>query len=132
ANGVDGKDGKTPTVEQTPIKDAQGNTIGTTIIVKDGDGKEISRQDVLNGKDGAKGEKGDKGDTGATGANGKDGTNGVDGKDGKTPSVEQTPIKDAQGNTIGTTIIVKDGDGKEISRQDILNGKDGKTPSVEQ
>ncbi|EHJ08936.1 collagen-like surface protein, putative, partial [Staphylococcus simiae CCM 7213 = CCUG 51256] len=35
------------------------------------------------------------------------------------------PIKDAQGNTIGTTIIVKDGDGKEISRQDILNGKDG-------
>ncbi|PNZ10065.1 hypothetical protein CD113_10910, partial [Staphylococcus simiae] len=128
ANGADGKDGKTPTVEQTPIKDAQGNTIGTTIIVKDGDGKEISRQDILNGKDGtdgkdgAKGEKGDKGDKGDTGANGKDGTNGVDGKDGKTPSVEQAPIKDAQGNTIGTTIIVKDGDGKEISRQDILNG----------
>ncbi|MCD0004027.1 hypothetical protein HK300_03120, partial [Streptococcus agalactiae] len=55
---------------------------------------------------------------------------GKDGKDGKTPTVEQTPIKDASGKTIGTTIIVKDGDGKEVSRSNVLNGKDGVSPKV--
>ncbi|PNZ30187.1 hypothetical protein CD137_05475, partial [Staphylococcus petrasii] len=110
----DGKDGKTPTVEQQPIKDKDGNNIGVTIITKDGDGKEISREDIYNGKDGL---------------NGKDGKDGVD---GKTPSVEQRPIRDEKGNQIGTTIIVKDGDGNEVSREDIYNGKDGKTPSIEQ
>ncbi|WP_444810977.1 hypothetical protein ACQ0P6_04870, partial [Streptococcus canis] len=53
-----------------------------------------------------------------------------DGKDGKTPTVEQTPIKDASGKTIGTTIIVKDGDGKEVSRSNVLNGKDGVSPKI--
>ncbi|TGE10670.1 SdrD B-like domain-containing protein, partial [Staphylococcus petrasii] len=110
----DGKDGKTPTVEQQPIKDKDGNKIGVTIITKDGDGKEISREDIYNGKDGI---------------NGKDGKDGVD---GKTPSVEQRPIRDEQGNQIGVTIIVKDGNGNEVSHEDIYNGKDGKTPSIDQ
>lgn len=50
--------------------------------------------------------------------NGKD---GIDGQDGKTPSVEQQPILDKDGKQVGVTIIVKDGDSKEVSRQDILN-----------
>ncbi|MGG6853043.1 UNVERIFIED_CONTAM: hypothetical protein KB580_11185, partial [Streptococcus canis] len=58
------------------------------------------------------------------------GKDGKDGKDGKTPTVEQTPIKDASGKTIGTTIIVKDGDGKEVSRSNVLNGKDGVSPKI--
>ncbi|PNZ23425.1 hypothetical protein CD137_13215, partial [Staphylococcus petrasii] len=39
-----------------------------------------------------------------------DGLNGKDGKDGKSPSIEQRPIKDKDGNQIGVTIITKDGD----------------------
>ena len=45
-----------------------------TVIVKDGNGKEISRQDIYNGRD------------------------GQDGKDGKTPSIEQQPILDKMVN----------------------------------
>ncbi|MCD0024468.1 YSIRK signal domain/LPXTG anchor domain surface protein, partial [Streptococcus agalactiae] len=60
----------------------------------------------------------------------KDGKEGKDGKDGKTQTVAQTPIKAASGKTIGTTIIVKDGDGKEVSRSNVLNRKDGVSPKV--
>ncbi|PNZ23967.1 hypothetical protein CD137_13230, partial [Staphylococcus petrasii] len=83
----DGQDGKTPTIDQQPILDKDGKQIGTTVIVKDGNGKEVSRQDIYNGRDG---------------------------KDGKSPSIEQQPIRDKDGNQIGVTIITKDGDGKEI------------------
>ncbi|MCW1060990.1 hypothetical protein OJ593_10805, partial [Streptococcus anginosus] len=88
--------------EQTPIRDSSGNQIGVTITVTDGDGNVVSKENILNGKDGAKGEN------------------------GKTPSVEQQAIQDKDGKQIGVTIIIKDGDGKEISRQNILNGQDGK------
>ncbi|PNZ24372.1 hypothetical protein CD137_12595, partial [Staphylococcus petrasii] len=64
-DGQNGKDGHSSTIEQQPIKDKDGNEIGVTIIVKDENGKEISRQDIYNGKDG------------------KDGQNGKDGQDGR-------------------------------------------------
>ena len=205
-DGQDGKDGKTPSIEQQPILDKNGKQIGTTVIIKDGNGKEISRQDIHNGQDGKtptieqvpsldkegkqngiiviikdgdgkeisrqniyNGEKGQDGKDGKDGVDGKsitaitergtkdgksgsyiyiyemnsDGSRGKlisqtfieDGQDGKTPSIEQQPVKDEKGNQVGVVIIVKDGDGKEISRQVIVNGKDGKdgkTPSIEQ
>ena len=61
--------------------------------------KEISRQTILNGQDGR------------------------DGGDGKAPHVEQQPILNKDGKQIGITVIIKDGDGKEISRQNIYNGE---------
>ncbi|MCD0012987.1 hypothetical protein HK298_00005, partial [Streptococcus agalactiae] len=84
-------DGVSPKVTVTPGKDKDGQP-GHTITIQKPDG---STEDVFI----------------------KD---GKDGKDGKTPTVEQTPIKDASGKTIGTTIIVKDGDGKEVSRSNVL------------
>ncbi|WP_458258877.1 collagen-flanked surface repeat-containing protein, partial [Streptococcus equi] len=56
---------------------------------------------------------------------------GPKGEDGKSPTVEQVPFTDATGAVIGSTIIIKDGDGQEVSRTNILNGKDGKSPVVE-
>ena len=64
-----------------------------TVIVKDGNGKEISRQDIHNGQD------------------------------GKTPTIEQVPSLDKEGKQNGIIVIIKDGDGKEISRQNIYNGE---------
>ncbi|WP_141744059.1 hypothetical protein, partial [Staphylococcus hominis] len=47
----------------------------------------------------------------------------------------QQPILDKDGKQIGITVIVKDGNGKEVSRENIYNGKDGKdgqgnTPNI--
>lgn len=162
-DGQDGKDGKTPSIEQQPILDKNGKQIGTTVIIKDGDGKEISRQNIYNGEKGKDGKDGKDGVDGKsitaiTERGTKDGKSGSyiyiyemnsdgsrgklisqtfieDGQDGKTPSIEQQPVKDEKGHQVGVVIIVKDGDGKEISRQVIANGKDGqdgKTPSIEQ
>ncbi|MCD0024152.1 YSIRK signal domain/LPXTG anchor domain surface protein, partial [Streptococcus agalactiae] len=106
-DGKDGKDVKyckTPNVEQTPIKDASGKTIGTTIIVKDGDGKEVSRSKVLNGKDGV------------------------------SPIVSVTPGKDKDGQAGLTITIQKpDGSTEDVLIKDGKygkDGKDGKTPTV--
>lgn len=52
--GEKGEDGKTPKIEQTPIRDSSGNQIGVTITVTDGDGNVVSKENILNGKDGAK------------------------------------------------------------------------------
>lgn len=159
-DGRDGRDGKAPHVEQQPILNKDGKQIGITVIIKDGDGKEISRQNIYNGEKGQDGKDGVDGKsiTAITERGTKDGKSGSyiyiyemnsdgsrgklisqtfieDGKDGKTPSIEQQPVKDEKGNQVGVVIIVKDGDGKEISRQVIVNGKDGKdgkTPSIEQ
>ncbi|NQI71616.1 hypothetical protein HO594_10905, partial [Streptococcus suis] len=153
-DGVDGKDGKSPLVEQVEVREGD-KVIGTTIIIKDGDGNEISRQTILNGQDGKNGADGksaevtvtpgtdQNGNTGQTitivkpdGSrettfirDGKDGRDGVDGKDGKSPLVEQIEVREGD-KVIGTTIIIKDGDGQEISRQTILNGRDGKNSEV--
>ncbi|MCC9774879.1 hypothetical protein HK215_02080, partial [Streptococcus agalactiae] len=81
------KDGVSPKVTVTPGKDKDwqpGHTI--TIQKPDGSTEDVFLKDVKDGKDC---------------------------KDCKTQSVEQTPIKDASGKNIGTTIIVKDGDCKE-------------------
>ncbi|MBS4461126.1 putative Ig domain-containing protein [Aerococcaceae bacterium zg-B36] len=64
SDGVDGKDGKTPTIETITGKDSESNE-GYWIIITDGNGKEISRTFVKNGKDG------------------RDGVDGRDGKDGE-------------------------------------------------
>ncbi|HFR3426681.1 TPA: YSIRK-type signal peptide-containing protein, partial [Streptococcus suis] len=96
-NGRDGVDGKTPSVDLQPYTGQDGRILGTTVIVKDGDGQIISRRNILNGSDG---------------------------QDGKTPSIEQLPVMDG-GRVIGTLIIVRDGDGREINRQTIYNGRDG-------
>ncbi|HFR3767473.1 TPA: YSIRK-type signal peptide-containing protein, partial [Streptococcus suis] len=96
-DGRDGIDGKTPSVDLQPYTGQDGRILGTTVIVKDGDGQIISRRNILNGSDG---------------------------QDGKTPSIEQLPVMDG-GRVIGTLIIVRDGDGREINRQTIYNGRDG-------
>ncbi|HFU4502328.1 TPA: YSIRK-type signal peptide-containing protein, partial [Streptococcus suis] len=96
-NGRDGVDGKTPSVDLQPYTSQDGRVLGTTVIVKDGDGQIISRRNILNGSDG---------------------------KDGKTPTIEQLPVVDGN-RVIGTLIIVRDGDGREINRQTIYNGRDG-------
>ncbi|HEL9634647.1 TPA: YSIRK-type signal peptide-containing protein, partial [Streptococcus suis] len=96
-NGRDGVDGKTPSVDLQPYTGQDGRILGTTVIVKDGDGQIISRRNILNGSDG---------------------------RDGKTPSIEQLPVMDGS-RVIGTLIIVRDGDGREINRQTIYNGRDG-------
>ncbi|HEM3726704.1 TPA: YSIRK-type signal peptide-containing protein, partial [Streptococcus suis] len=96
-NGRDGVDGKTPSVDLQPYTGQDGRVLGTTVIVKDGDGQIISRRNILNGSDG---------------------------RDGKTPSIEQLPVMDGS-RVIGTLIIVRDGDGREINRQTIYNGRDG-------
>ncbi|HFI0037348.1 TPA: hypothetical protein ACGOTT_002348, partial [Streptococcus suis] len=159
AKGQDGKngvDGKSPLVEQVEVREGD-KVIGTTIIIKDGDGNEVSRQTILNGVDGKDGKNGADGKSaevtvtpgtdqngnpgqtitivkpdgtqettfirdGKDGAKGQDGKNGVD---GKSPLVEQVEVREGD-KVIGTTIIIKDGDGNEISRQTILNGQDGK------
>ncbi|HER2919864.1 TPA: YSIRK-type signal peptide-containing protein, partial [Streptococcus pyogenes] len=92
-NGRDGLDGKTPKVDSLRLEE-QGITVLTFYIDKDDDGKYTPGVDDIIQSELIK--------------------DGKDGKDGKTPTVEQTPIKDATGKTIGTTIIVKDGDGKEV------------------
>ena len=53
--GQDGKDGRSPSIQQTPIKDEKGKIIGTTITILSPDGQEVSHQDILNGKDGQNG-----------------------------------------------------------------------------
>ncbi|HFR3767598.1 TPA: YSIRK signal domain/LPXTG anchor domain surface protein, partial [Streptococcus suis] len=146
-DGVDGKDGKSPLVEQIEVREGD-KVIGTTIIIKDGDGQEISRQTILNGRDGKNSEvtvtpgTDQDGNTGQTitivkpdgsrettfirdGKDGRDGVDGKDGRDGKSPLVEQVEVREGD-KVIGTTIIIKDGDGNEVSRQTILNGVDGK------
>ncbi|MBL6539007.1 hypothetical protein JNG37_09775, partial [Streptococcus suis] len=147
-DGIDGKDGKSPLVEQIEVREGD-KVIGTTIIIKDGDGNEISRQTILNGRDGKNSEvtvtpgTDQDGNSGQTitivkpdGSrettfirDGKDGKDGIDGKDGKSPLVEQIEVREGD-KVIGTTIIIKDGDGNEISRQTILNGRDGKNSEV--
>ncbi|MBF0819835.1 LPXTG cell wall anchor domain-containing protein, partial [Streptococcus acidominimus] len=150
ANGRDGVDGKSPSVvtERGKGTNPAGEEVdGTWVITRDGDGNELSRTFVPDGKNGDKGdqgEKGDKGDTGAqgekgdkgdTGANGQDGRDGVDGKDGrdgldgKTPTVETEAGKDSDGRT-GIWVIIRDGDGNEISRDFVRDGLDGKSPTV--
>ncbi|WP_332058557.1 YSIRK-type signal peptide-containing protein, partial [Streptococcus canis] len=105
-NGRDGLDGKTPKVDSLRLEE-QGITVVTFYIDTNNDGKYTPGVDDIIQSELIK-----------------------DGKDGKTPTVEQTPIKDASGKTIGTTIIVKDGDGKEVSRSNVLNGKDGVSPKI--
>ncbi|WP_246287255.1 mucin-binding protein [Lacticaseibacillus absianus] len=101
-NGTDGKDGSTVTT--TPIKDANGDVIGYTILV---DGKPSGT--ILNG------------------LNGQDGAPGKNGADGVSPVI--TPATDDAGNVIGYTITV---DGKEVGElkngRDGVDGEDGKTP----
>ncbi|HFU4489971.1 TPA: YSIRK-type signal peptide-containing protein, partial [Streptococcus suis] len=96
-DGRNGIDGKTPSVELEPYTGQDGHVLGTTVIVKDGDGRIISRRNILNGNDG---------------------------RDGKTPTIEQLPVMDGN-REIGTLIIVRDGDGREINRQTIYNGRHG-------
>ncbi|WP_209305042.1 MULTISPECIES: putative Ig domain-containing protein [unclassified Granulicatella] len=99
-NGVDGKDGKTPSVETQRGQDENGQS-GVWVITKDGNGQEISRAFVKDG---------------------------INGKDGKAPIVDvEVGLKDK--NT-GIWIIIKDSDGIEVSRHFIKDGKDGKTPTV--
>ena len=125
--GQDGKDGRSPSIQQTPIKDEKGKIIGTTITILSPDGQEVSHQDILNGKDGQNGtsvttitERGRQNDqTGAyvrtyernpDGSRGKlisetfisDGQNGKDGQNGmngKSITAETRPGTDADGNT---------------------------------
>ncbi|MCF7530194.1 YadA-like family protein, partial [Neisseria sp. ZJ104] len=87
----------------TANKDGKTTTI--TIDNKDGqDPKTVEIKDGENGQDGR---------------DGQDGANGRDGVDGKSPTIETADAEN------GTTIIVKDGDGNEISKKTITNGKDG-------
>ncbi|HFI0346538.1 TPA: YSIRK signal domain/LPXTG anchor domain surface protein, partial [Streptococcus suis] len=92
-----------------------GNPGQTITIVKPDGTRETTF--IRDGKDGAKGQ------------DGKNGADGRDGKDGKSPLVEQIEVREGD-KVIGTTIIIKDGDGQEISRQTILNGRDGKNSEV--
>ena len=39
---------------------------------------------------------------------------------------DRVPSLDKEGKQNGIIVIIKDGDGKEISRQTILNGQDGR------
>ncbi|MBF0839874.1 hypothetical protein IR131_10890, partial [Streptococcus acidominimus] len=142
ANGRDGVDGKSPSVvtERGKGTNPAGEEVdGTWVITRDGDGNELSRTFVPDGKKGDKGDQGDKG---------VDGTNGRDGVDGKSPSVvtERGKGNNPAGEEVdGTWVITRDGDGTELSRtfvpdgkngldgtngQDGRDGVDGKSPSV--
>ncbi|MGT2973378.1 putative Ig domain-containing protein, partial [Streptococcus azizii] len=119
-NGRDGVDGKSPSVatERGRGTNPAGEEVdGTWVITKDGDGNELSRTFI---PDGSKGDKGDKGE------DGRDGRNGID---GKSPTVEATPGVNTEGHT-GIWVIIRDGNGNEISREFVRDGKDGKTPVV--
>ncbi|MGT2964515.1 putative Ig domain-containing protein [Streptococcus acidominimus] len=126
ANGQDGRDGvdgKSPSVvtERGKGTNPAGEEVdGTWVITRDGDGTELSRTFVPDGK---KGDKGDQGDKGADGANGRDGV------DGKSPTVEAVPGKDTEGHT-GIWVIIRDGNGDEVSREFVRDGIDGKSPTV--
>ncbi|MBF0837937.1 putative Ig domain-containing protein, partial [Streptococcus acidominimus] len=136
ANGRDGVDGKSPSVvtERGKGTNPAGEEVdGTWVITRDGDGNELSRTFVPDGKNGA------------------DGANGRDGVDGKSPSVvtERGKGTNPAGEEVdGTWVITRDGDGNELSRtfvpdgakgdkgdtgangQDGRDGVDGKSPSV--
>ncbi|MGX7107826.1 collagen-flanked surface repeat-containing protein, partial [Hutsoniella sourekii] len=109
-DGQDGKDGKTPTIQTHPVTDREGHEVGVTITITQPDGS-VTSKTIYHGRDGQ---------------NGKD---GKDGQDGRTPSVTTQPGKDSQGNT-GRWLIIKDGQGNEVSREFIRDGKDGQTPTV--
>ncbi|MBF0819893.1 hypothetical protein IR124_10720, partial [Streptococcus acidominimus] len=130
ANGRDGVDGKSPSVvtERGKGTNPAGEEVdGTWVITRDGDGNELSRTFVPDGKNGA------------------DGANGRDGVDGKSPSVvtERGKGTNPAGEEVdGTWVITRDGDGNELSRTFVPDGKngadgangrdgvDGKSPSV--
>ncbi|RAN63608.1 hypothetical protein, partial [Dolosigranulum pigrum] len=90
--------GKKQVIETSEIIE-DGLIIGTKITVKeiDASGKEtiVSEHEALDGSDG------------------QDGKDGRDGQDGKTPTVRTEPIKDEEGNSIGSRTIIDDGRGKK-------------------
>ncbi|WP_176744821.1 SdrD B-like domain-containing protein, partial [Staphylococcus hominis] len=161
-DGNDGQNGKTPSIDQQPIKDKDGNQIGTTIIVNDGNGKEVSRQDILNGQDGQSvttitergtDENGHSGSWVRTYEINSDGNRGhqisetfiPDGQDGQSVTAKTERGKDKDGND-GSYIRVyevnPDGSlGKQISETFVkdgtngtngTNGQDGQLPTINQ
>ncbi|QTJ58637.1 fibrinogen-binding adhesin SdrG C-terminal domain-containing protein [Dolosigranulum pigrum] len=139
----DGEDGKSITVERTET-DRDGNTV---VYFSDG-----SKVTIAKGDKGDRGEKGEPGKDGKDGnsvtasvergeQNGRPGTYVIirnedgteidrefifDGENGQTPTIESSNVLDADGQTVGTRIIIRDGNGRIVGDQIIRNGKDGK------
>ncbi|MCH5461327.1 KxYKxGKxW signal peptide domain-containing protein [Lactobacillus sp. LC28-10] len=131
---LNGKDGASPVI--TPEKDPNGNPTGTLDIVIDG--KTVGT--LHNGVDGKTPDftpvKDDQGNIISYNItiDGKTVGSIKNGVDGKTPVITQTPEKDTDGKTIGTTItITTPGSDQPAQTINISNGKDGtdgKTPQV--
>ena len=137
----DGENGQTPTIESSNVLDANGQIVGTRIIIRDGDGHVVGDQIIRNGKDGKDGQNGKDGETPTIGSNGnwfiagKDTGVKAKGEDGQSITITKE-TRDADGNTIvhfsdGSTVTISKGDkGDQGQKGD--KGERGQTPNVSQ
>ncbi|WP_172763373.1 LPXTG cell wall anchor domain-containing protein [Dolosigranulum pigrum] len=137
----DGENGQTPTIESSNVLDADGQTVGTRIIIRDGNGRIVGDQIIRNGKDGKNGQDGKDGETPTIGSNGnwfiagKDTGVKAKGEDGQSITITKE-TRDADGNTIvhfsdGSTVTISKGDkGDQGQKGD--KGERGQTPNVSQ
>ena len=137
----DGENGQTPTIESSNVLDANGQTVGTRIIIRDGNGRIVGDQIIRNGKDGKDGQNGKDGETPTIGSNGnwfiagKDTGVKAKGEDGQSITITKE-TRDADGNTIvhfsdGSTVTMSKGDkGDQGQKGD--KGERGQTPNVSQ
>ncbi|QTJ60300.1 Ig-like domain-containing protein [Dolosigranulum pigrum] len=137
----DGENGQTPTIESSNVLDANGQIVGTRIIIRDGDGHVVGDQIIRNGKDGKDGQNGEDGETPTIGSNGnwfiagKDTGVKAKGEDGQSVAITKE-TRDADGNTIvhfsdGSTVTISKGDkGDQGQKGD--KGERGQTPNVSQ
>ena len=137
----DGENGQTPTIESSNVLDADGQIVGTRIIIRDGNGRIVGDQIIRNGKDGKNGQDGKDGETPTIGSNGnwfiagKDTGVKAKGEDGQSITIIKE-TRDADGNTIvhfsdGSTVTISKGDkGDQGQKGD--KGERGQTPNVSQ
>ncbi|MGF3067361.1 hypothetical protein ACQV2X_08485 [Facklamia sp. P12945] len=122
---------KVPTIEKIPFKDNQGSIIGYTVLVKDDAERVLLNEHILIGKQEIAPDvkitydKDENGDRGyliiITNAEGLKKETFI--KNEKVPTIEQSAFKDKEGNTIGTTMTLKNGDGELVSIEYILHDK---------
>ncbi|QJS98423.1 YSIRK-type signal peptide-containing protein [Dolosigranulum pigrum] len=134
----DGENGQTPTIESSNVLDANGQIVGTRIIIRDGDGHVVGDQIIRNGKDGQNGKDGETPTIGSNGnwfIAGKDTGVKAKGEDGQSITITKE-TRDADGNTIvhfsdGSTVTISKGDkGDQGQKGD--KGERGQTPNVSQ